>query len=71
MTIERYVLVDQDDREEDYEFDYFQDAKTEAARIGKAVAVRTYVYEDSELIWTPDGSDTWPPEREGDGRQLS
>lgn len=59
--ISRYVLVDENDREDDYEYGSFDDAKAEAARRGCAVIERTYVHDDQELVWTPDGGDRWPP----------
>jgi hypothetical protein len=59
-TIERFVTVGPDDSEGDHEFDTLQDA-IDAAPDGHAVVMRTYEYDDSELVWTPDGSDTWPP----------
>ncbi len=61
--IHRYVLVDRDDMEQDYEYSSYRDAETDAMRQNAAVICRTYVYDDSELVWTPDGSDAWPPER--------
>ena len=60
--IRRYVLVDQNDVEEDYEYDNYQEAYHNANKRNMAVIARIYVYEDSELVCTPDGSDTWPPE---------
>lgn len=60
--IRRYVVVDRDDNEEDFEYESFEDAKSSASRSGGAVICRTYVYDDHELVWTPDGSSSWPPE---------
>lgn len=57
----RYVLVDESDVEGDYEYEKFDDAVKDAAKYGKAVVQRTYTYDDQELVWTPDGSDVWPP----------
>lgn len=59
--IQRYVLVDKDNQEDDYEYDQYSNAYETAKRRNCAVVARVYVYDDSELIWTPDGSDTWPP----------
>lgn len=61
--IRRYVLVDEDDNEQDHEYDRYEDAEREATMQGFAIVARTYEYADSELVWTPDGSDTWPPEK--------
>lgn len=67
--ISRYVLVNEDDVEDDYEFDSYQEALREAQRRGNvAIVERTYVYDDTSLVWTPDGSETWPPTRNGDMR---
>lgn len=63
--ITRYVLVDESDVEGDYEYDTKNEAIGVAvARGHHAVIERTYVYDDSTLVWTPDGSDTWPPEKD-------
>jgi hypothetical protein len=64
--IYRYVLVDLDDTENDYEYQDFEIAKRDAtvlflAGSPMAVVKRTYVYEDTSLVWTPDGTDNWPP----------
>jgi hypothetical protein len=59
--IQRYVLVGRDGTEEDYEYSEYTEAYESANRRNMAVVARVYVYEDSELIWTPDGSDAWPP----------
>ncbi len=60
--ITRYVLVDRADQEGDYEYDLMQEA-IDAADADHAVIERHYVYDDSELVWTPDGSDSWPPKK--------
>lgn len=59
--IRRYVLVGADNVEDDYEYESYQEAYESARRRNMAVIARVYVYDDSELVWTPDGSDTWPP----------
>ncbi len=59
-NIRRYVLVDNKDNEQDYEFAYYQDAYDAARKQNMAVVARTYEYSDTELVWTPTGSDTWP-----------
>lgn len=58
--IRKYVLVGRDDVEQDYEYLNYQEAEENARRQDCAVIARTYTYEDSDLVWTPDGSDTWP-----------
>lgn len=60
-TILRYVLSDRDGNEGDVEYDSFFEAKEYAIRYGNAVIEREYEFTDSSLIWTPDGSETWPP----------
>ena len=57
----RFVLVDLGDQEQDYEYDTYQEAVTDARKYGLAVVQRTYIYDDHELVWTPDGTDIWPP----------
>lgn len=59
--IRKYVLVDLDDNEGGYEYDSLREACA-AADHEHAVIERTYTYESSELIHTPDGALTWPPE---------
>lgn len=59
--IRKYVLVDKDDHELDDEYDTLDKAQLDAARSGCAVVARVYEYSDSELVWTPDGSNVWPP----------
>lgn len=58
----RFVTIGPNDQEGDQEYDSEQDA-IDAAPEGHAVIMRTYEYADSELVWTPDGSVTWPPRR--------
>lgn len=60
--IRKYVVVDADDQEGDYEFASFDEAREAAVKQGQsAVIVRVYEYSDSELCWTSTGADTWPP----------
>jgi hypothetical protein len=60
--IQRYVLVGLDDVEGDEEYATLHDAIAHArVRTSTAVISRTYEYTDSELVWTPDDSDIWPP----------
>ncbi len=63
----RYMIVDEHDNEGLREYDSLDKAKN-AAKFASdggpenfAVIRCTYVYDDSELVWTPDGGDTWPP----------
>ena len=63
-NIRRYVLVDAGGIEQDYEYATLQEAIAAAGETD-AVVERTYVFYDSELVWTPDGSDVWPPPKEG------
>lgn len=65
-AILRYVLVDRDDTEHDYKYDDFAEAKRAGSEQDCAVIERTYEYNDSDLVWTPDGSSTWPSEEEAD-----
>jgi hypothetical protein len=57
----RYVLVDKSDVEQDYEYTRYDEAVEAAEKQDCAVIERKYTYDDSELVWTPDGSNTWPP----------
>lgn len=69
----KYVLVSDANVEADYEFDNYQDAVNEAGKF-RAVICRTYVYDDSELVYTPDESLVWPPSwylRQGDHREAN
>ena len=59
-SITKYVLVDRSNTEGDHEYDLFDEAK-QAAGDTHAVAERTYTYDDTALMWTPDGSGQWPP----------
>lgn len=66
-TISRYVIVNDQDHEEDHEYDSYDEAETDAsARVAKhherlAIIERQYEYTDSELVWTSTGADHWPP----------
>lgn len=60
--IRKYVIVGPDNGEDFGDYDLFDDAQTEAIRRGdSAVIARIYEFADSELVWAPDGADTWPP----------
>jgi hypothetical protein len=58
--IYRYALVDLDNTEGDVEYETLDQAQ-EAADDEHGIVRITYIYEDSELVWTPDGADVWPP----------
>lgn len=59
--ITRYVLVDRDDHEQDYEYETLDGARVPCDGEEFAIIERTYTYDDSELVWTPNGATTWPP----------
>jgi len=62
MPSNTYVLVDRGGVEDDYEYASMAEAVAEASRLGGyAVVEREYEYNDSSLVWTPDGEGTWPP----------
>lgn len=62
--ITRYVLVGLDNTEGSFEYSDFDEAVRVAKATGQtAVIERVYTYEDSGLVWTPDGSGVWPPKR--------
>jgi hypothetical protein len=65
MEIIRYVLVDKNDQEADYEYEIYSEALLEAGKKDCAIVRRTYTYDDSELVWTPNNSATWPPNPKG------
>ena len=62
MTISRYVLIDENNQEGDCEYESYDEAVAGAGS-DHAVIERTYEYSDSELVWTPNGADTWPPSK--------
>ena len=57
----RFVIVDSDNNEGDHEYADRDEAIRDAGKQGAAVIMRTYIYDDSELVWTPNGDDVWPP----------
>lgn len=62
--ITRYVLVGRDNTEGNTEYtDYDEAVRAAMANGHTAVIERVYTYEDSGLVWTPDGSNNWPPRR--------
>jgi hypothetical protein len=63
MDITTYVLVNTDDEYVGEEMDTLDEARNAASQEDEphAIVEITYTFEDSALVWTPDGSDTWPP----------
>lgn len=59
-TITRYVLVDRNDVEGNVEYEDMAEA-IDICDDDHAVIERTYEYADSEVVYTPDGSNVWPP----------
>ena len=59
MEINKYVKVNPDGSEEDFEYDTMDEA-VDSSDGTQAVIERTYTFDDSELVWTPNGEDTWP-----------
>ena len=57
--IQTYVICHRNGTEEEREFRTYNEALLDASRLDCAVIRRTYTFDDSELVWTPDGSDTW------------
>ena len=62
----RYVLEDSTGLEEEYEYESFNEARESAEKSDMAVIERSYVFDDSYVVWTPDGSTTWPRTEEVD-----
>jgi hypothetical protein len=60
--IRKYVLVNANDQEENHEYNLLHDAVEDAKRrhVPMAVIARTYVFDDSEMVWNTEGSDVWP-----------
>lgn len=64
--INTYILVGLNDQEGEYEYRTMAEAQEVAEKQGDtAILMRTYTYDDTELIWTPNGKNHWPP-TEGD-----
>ena len=66
ISIRRYVLVDRDNNEGLHEYRRYDKAETDAQLLGHAVVARIYEFTDSELVFTPDDSDIWPPSEDPD-----
>ena len=61
MMIERYALVDIDGERDDTV--WYEDCQRAIAEAGSTHAVEAlqFRFSDSDLVYTPDGSQTWPP----------
>lgn len=59
----RYVIVDANDVEDDHEYERLDLAREGVPDEGGpwAIVERVYTYDDSSLVWTSTGADTWPP----------
>ena len=65
MKIYKYAFMDIDGDEDNREFDSFSEARENVLE-GEAVIIRTYEYcGEHEVMWTPNGSEIWPPFLEG------
>ena len=62
-----YQLVDTDGTESTAIYDDYREAETAATRTGQAVIAHIYEWADSELVFTPGDTDTWPPAIERTG----
>ena len=61
QEIRRYVAVDQSGREVcETVSDDLDTVRAAAQANGHAVTCLVYEMADNTLVWTPDGSDTWP-----------
>ena len=59
--IRRWVTVDRANNEMG-EYDSYREAEQDARKYDLAIVEHVYEFSDSELVWTPNGEDTWPPE---------
>ena len=66
MTIRVYRLIDEAGHaaEQVYESPEYPKAEMEARSAGHAIEALIYELADVELVWTPNGEVTWPPEEE-------
>ena len=64
MNIEKFQIIDIDGvGSGDPLYETLDEARKNA--IGdQAVEMLTFEFTDSELVWTPNDGDTWPPERD-------
>ena len=66
MKTTRYAVIDRNDTKVN-DHEKYEDAVQEAKGDGNcAVTEEQYEYTDSTVVWTPDGSNTWPPTGEGE-----
>ena len=61
MTIEMFQVIDISGEATGGLYKTLHEARAYASE-DQAVEMLTFEYSDRELVWTPDGSDTWPPE---------
>ena len=66
MTIEMFQIIDISGEANGGALYKTMDEARHAATGDQAVEMLTYEYSDRELVWTPDGGDTWPPEKRDD-----
>jgi len=69
VTVRIYVLVGRDGREFGGPFDTYRGAVQAAEENGYgnlAVVEREYTEYNEDLVWTPDGSKTWPSPGQGE-----
>lgn len=61
--ITRYALVGPGGEQGDHEYDTENDAIGAALLESEphAVIAVVYTFDDTDLVWTPDGGDVWPP----------
>ena len=57
-----YRLVDKEGNPGDYLYAQheYSEAEQDAADDGHAIVALIFEWADTELVWTPDGSTTWP-----------
>jgi len=66
MTIERFIVVDSNGETIAEDFDTYDEARSFTHKFygsdqRVAIVARIFEYSDSELVWTSDGSNSWPP----------
>ena len=66
MTIEMFQVIDISGEATETAIYRTMEEAVEAAGKDQAVEMLTFEYSDRELVWTPDGADTWPPEAAGE-----
>lgn len=63
MQIEKYRLLDKEGYATDEIFESYEDALEEAKDRNFAVEALIFEFRDSDLVYTPDGSWSWPPSK--------